>query len=1593
MATVSKNFKVKNGLEAGSTIFSAASTTAAASLNIPHGTAPTSPANGDFWTTSSGAYVRINGVTVGPLASSAGSGTPWGTITGTLSSQTDLQSALDAKLNLSGGTLTGNVTISKSDAGMYVTSTANDSLLAISSVANKYALISLRTSSSDRWLIMKSNYGEPGSNVGSDLLVRAYSDAGSFLSTPLTITRSTGAVSLGYTLSVASTSTFNNDVTINKASSDLTLRLNPTSGYSIISLDRASGQWGYIQARTGTSKRWIFGVNGDSESGANAGSNFFMYTYDDAGSYLASPLFINRANNLFTLAGDVSISKASAYLRVAGTTGTQGRIVIDTAASGTDAYLQLRTGVNARWGIYKDSTAESGSNAGSDFKLYAFNDAGSSLGAVLSIVRSTGLTTLTGDLTISKASPSLLLSATSGSPSVNISGVAGTYRGLQFKTAGVRRWTMYANADAESGSDVGSDFALYRANDAGSETRVMYIQRSTGNVTFDSATTLTGNLTISKATATLDLTSTSTDAYMRISRLAGNGGYFEVHTNGARRWVLGADTAAESGSNAGSNFALYSYSDAGSFISTVLHIYRSTGDITLASTTEATSSTTGSLKVAGGLGITKSIFAGGTITAGPTHSISAGTDGFKNATYSSNVRNPIWRFGNSDGYGFSYFQGSSGIGGNDTIGFHFGTATSAASLLQINSGSNGNITVTSVQDSSSTSTGSIITTGGMGVAKKLYVGTTLNVGTSVTIGTETAATREYVNSKVMNLVTNGTGLLGNNYNFPGLTYDQTQVFSGLGSFKWTGNYTNTGITEYIPVDTGKTYRFQYAIKQTGSAVGATFYGMVVCYDADGLGITSQNHMFQAGTNTTLAADLVPGATTVQLTSAANWNNAATYGYQRTITVWGYTNAKGYTYPDYTYTRRYVSDAYANGGISGNTITLSAPWPATWGTIPAGTAVSNGTAGGTYKYVAGLNNVATTTWTTYTGEIGGVDLTGTNAYYGFSPGTAYIQLGWLLNYNSTANSVLNLSAISFSEVSSGQLRSMTKYDSTLSGVDWFTVKSAGATPALSVDVTNYRVGIGKTAPTVPLDVSGAAAISGTLSVTGATTLSDALNLSGSQHTIKNATPSTLNFAKGSQFGYSSGYRTIVLGDTGTSNKTSLAFGVDVVDIADGATWGGDGREVIFRNAQEFMTPNSGRTAFIKPMKWDSSGNTTMLGLTASSATINGSITQTSGAIASVNNSTAKLRLGRLNSANAPTTISTDNYYIELGSAEYNTNSYRLMGFGYRAASHMPAYLGYQEKDISGFTKGDLIFGTRDVTTDTEPTERMRIAASGLSTFAGDVTLSKASPVLGLSASSGTPSLNIDSPAAAYDTYLNFRTGTSARWSWSKGGTESGTNAGSNLYLYAYSDAGALLSTPLTITRSTGAVALTGDLTVGPNKTLSLDASAGSATSLKFTTSGANRWLLQKTNTAESGANAGSDLVLYARDDSGNAIGTALSITRSTMAATFGGSVTAASFSTTGTTTTAGIKRALVTKTAAYTLTTSDNIVVATTGTWNATLPTAVSAAGTEYIIKNSGTGTITVDTTSSQTIDGSLTVALAQYDSLTVVSDGTNWVIV
>ena len=84
---------------------------------------------------------------------------------------------------------------------------------------------------------------------------------------------------------------------------------------------------------------------------------------------------------------------------------------------------------------------------------------------------------------------------------------------------------------------------------------------------------------------------------------------------------------------------------------------------------------------------------------------------------------------------------------------------------------------------------------------------------------------------------------------------------------------------------------------------------------------------------------------------------------------------------------------------------------------------------------------------------------------------------------------------------------------------------------------------------------------------------------------------------------------------------------------------------------------------------------------------------------------------------------------------------------------------------------------------------------------------------------------------------------------------------------------------------------------------------------------------------------------------------------------------------------------VAKTSLYTATNDDRVINCTSGTYTITLPTAVSQAGREFVINNSGSGVITVDGASAETVAGAATQVLSGRGRLRIVSDGSNWVVI
>lgn len=95
---------------------------------------------------------------------------------------------------------------------------------------------------------------------------------------------------------------------------------------------------------------------------------------------------------------------------------------------------------------------------------------------------------------------------------------------------------------------------------------------------------------------------------------------------------------------------------------------------------------------------------------------------------------------------------------------------------------------------------------------------------------------------------------------------------------------------------------------------------------------------------------------------------------------------------------------------------------------------------------------------------------------------------------------------------------------------------------------------------------------------------------------------------------------------------------------------------------------------------------------------------------------------------------------------------------------------------------------------------------------------------------------------------------------------------------------------------------------------------------------------------------------------------------------------------------GLFTALSTKTGAYTITGNDSTIIADAngGAFTVTLPSAVSRSGRLFTIKKfDGTANVvTIATDGSETIDGLATQSLAaQWDAITVQSNGFNWLVV
>lgn len=136
------------------------------------------------------------------------------------------------------------------------------------------------------------------------------------------------------------------DLVQSSTTSTLNVGTGTGSGQAIVNVRSAAGQVSSQVFRSGTSARWQVGRNSDTESGANAGSPFFIRAYDDTGSLIDNPLTIVRASGgaIYTSAGrSVTFGGAPA----AAATVTRNRVAVTAIANNVATTVATITIPNA----------------------------------------------------------------------------------------------------------------------------------------------------------------------------------------------------------------------------------------------------------------------------------------------------------------------------------------------------------------------------------------------------------------------------------------------------------------------------------------------------------------------------------------------------------------------------------------------------------------------------------------------------------------------------------------------------------------------------------------------------------------------------------------------------------------------------------------------------------------------------------------------------------------------------------------------------------------------------------------------------------------------------------------------------------------------------------------------------------------------------------------------------------------------------------------------------------------------------------------------------------------------------------------------
>jgi hypothetical protein len=373
--------------------------TGAAVANAGSSTVPLMDGTADVGTGATYAradHVHPTDTSRAPLASPALTGTPTAPTAAPGTSTTQVASTAFVQAAISGSTAgvtswntrSGAVTMTLADVtgvggapinSPTFTGTPTGPTFVINDPAGQSRSLIGQTSGLTRWSVTVGNStAESGSNAGSDFVIGRYNDTGAFVENPVTINRANGQINVQNSLSVNGSASWTNP------------------GLSLSKYSGAAGSANQLTGLTGALGRWqILLGDGTAESGSNAGSNFVITRFNDAGAAIENPMTINRAGGGTTFLRGVQVSSPAA--------GVNPSLSLVKSSSGDAATLYGYVNPSAplaRWVVtLGDNVAESGSNAGSNFNITSYSDGGSALVTGLSIRRSDGAVQIRGTQT------------------------------------------------------------------------------------------------------------------------------------------------------------------------------------------------------------------------------------------------------------------------------------------------------------------------------------------------------------------------------------------------------------------------------------------------------------------------------------------------------------------------------------------------------------------------------------------------------------------------------------------------------------------------------------------------------------------------------------------------------------------------------------------------------------------------------------------------------------------------------------------------------------------------------------------------------------------------------------------------------------------------------------------------------------------------------------------------------------------------------------------------------------------------------------------------------------------------------------------